>query len=113
MRIFKLIINIDSPCRRNSQTAILTYNFTNELSGKLSNGIEKSKNVVIDKEWYSGDHTMFAFKKIPCIAVTSSDLFESALDITHTEMDTIDQIDFNLIKDTSDFLSEIINSIII
>lgn len=109
----KLVINIDSPCHKNSQTAISTYNFTNELSKKLNNEITKSKNIVRGKEWYSGDHTMFAFKKIPCIAVTSSDLFESALDITHTEMDTIDQIDFNLIKDTSDFLSEFINSIII
>lgn len=109
----KFVINIDSPCHKESQTAVSTYNFTNELSIKLNNEIIKNKNIVMGKEWYAGDHTMFVFKKIPCIAVTSSDLFESVLDITHTEQDTIDQIDCNLIRDTSNFLTGLINSITI
>ncbi|MCO5387506.1 MAG: M28 family peptidase [Desulfosporosinus sp.] len=77
----KLVINIDSPC------------------------------IIMGEEWYAGDHAMFAFKGIPCIAVTSSNLFETVIQITHTQRDTIDQISDNLIDQTADFLTGLINSV--
>lgn len=100
-----LVINIDSPCHFNSKTAISFYNMSEKaLPEALNSSIAKGQ------KWYAGDHSMFASQGIPCIAVTSSDLFESALEITHTLLDTINNINLNLISYTSDFLVELINS---
>lgn len=107
----KLVINIDSPCYKGSQTALSTYNFKDELSIKLKDQIIKNKNIVMGREWYAGDHSMFVYKKIPCMAVTSSDLFGAILEITHTKEDSIDKIDYNLIKESSNFLVGFINSL--
>ena len=102
----KLVINIDSPCHLSSMTAISFYNMSDKaLSQTINNSIIKGQ------EWYAGDHSMFASQGIPCIAVTSSDLFESALEITHTKLDTIGNINLNLIADTSDFLAKLITHV--
>lgn len=107
----KLVINIDSPCHRNSKIAVSSYNLDENLSTMLKMEMEKNSNVVIGEEWYAGDHAMLVFNKIPCLAVTSSDLFETVLDIIHTEKDTIDRISEDLIDQTVDFLSRLIDSI--
>jgi len=45
-----------------------------------------SKNNLLEGEqWYSGDHGIFAFQNIPCIAVTSSDMFTETIKLTHTK----------------------------
>ena len=111
MDSIKLVINIDSPCFKNSKTAVSSYHFDDELTDLLDTQMARSENIVKGIEWYAGDHAMFAFREIPCIAVTSSNLFESALEITHTEKDTIDRLDTNLIKETANFLAELIRSV--
>lgn len=40
--------------------------------------------------------------------MTSSNLFEGVLDLTHTPNDTIENINFDILKRTSDFLTELI-----
>ena len=107
----KLVINIDGSCHKDSQIAFSTYNFEEELSTKLATEAARNGNIVKGMEWYAGDHSMFAYRGIPCIAVTSSNLFESVLDITHNKRDTIDQINYTLIKETADFLAGLIKSV--
>jgi aminopeptidase YwaD len=72
--------------------------------------IASHQKIVKGDEWYAGDHAPFAFRGIPCMAVTSSDLFEGALEHTHTSKDTLDTIDFGMIKSTAQFLIEVISS---
>ena len=66
--------------------------------------------MTLGEEWYAGDHAMFVFRGIPCLAVTSSNLFESVLEVTHTPRDTRELIDESLIGPTAEFLSEIIKA---
>lgn len=63
------------------------------------------------KEWYAGDHVPFIFRGVPCVVVTSSDFFDGALEYTHTPMDTLDTVDFRLIKPTAQLLTDIIDSL--
>lgn len=107
----KLVINIDSPCHKDSKTAVSTYNIGEELSTKLNADMKKNCNVVMGEQWYTGDHSVYAFRGIPCIAVTSSDLFETVIQFMHTQRDTIDQISFDMINQTADFLTELIKSV--
>lgn len=104
----KLVINIDSPCHRNSKTAISYYNLEKDMMSILDNIIQNHKNIEKGDEWFAGDHCAFVFNRIPCLAVTSSDFYNGALEYTHTPLDTLDTIDSELILPTVSVLLEII-----
>ena len=103
----KAVINIDAPGHIGSETTFSFYNFEetkkNDLiaENKIKEGIQ----------WYSGDHEMFVFQKIPCIAITSSDLFEDSINLTHTNKDTSEKIDINLLKGLSKTIDKIVKKI--
>lgn len=105
-----LVINIDSPCHINSQSAISYYNLNENQQSTINSMIEIHQKIVKGDQWYAGDHCAFALKGIPCLAVTSSDLFEGALEYTHTPKDTLNIIDSEMITTTAKFLSEVINN---
>lgn len=107
----KLVINIDGPCHKASQTAVSSYNFDDELGKKLNEEMSKRSNIVSGPQWYAGDHSVFAYQELPCIAVTSSNLFEGVLELTHTDKDTIDQVSYGLISETADFLAGFVKSV--
>ncbi len=52
----------------------------------------------------------FIFSGTPCIAVTASDLFGGALEYTHTEKDTLDIVNLELIEPTAKYVNDFINS---
>ena len=60
--------------------------------------------------WYAGDHCIFASKGISCLAISSSDLLEGALEYVHTPKDTLETIDEKLVDLTADFLVELIKA---
>jgi aminopeptidase YwaD len=45
------------------------------------------------------------------LAVTSSDLFDGALENTHTQKDTVDIVDANLIKSSAKYLVDIVSEL--
>ncbi len=104
----KLVINIDSPGYLTSKTALSTYNFIDSKQAWLNSMISENDYIEKGQQWFAGDHAMFAFQEIPCVAVTSSNLFEGVLDLTHTPNDTIENINFDILKKTSDFLTKLI-----
>ncbi|MCF8356016.1 MAG: M28 family peptidase [Melioribacteraceae bacterium] len=106
----KLVINIDSPGHKDSKTSLSLYNFDSKMRDWIENRIRSNEHVTKGEEWYAGDHSMFAFQGISCIAVTSSNLSETVLDITHTPNDTKENISLDILKETSNFLTEIIES---
>jgi aminopeptidase YwaD len=104
----KLVINIDSPGHIDSKTAISTYNFTDNKNKWINEKIANNPSIVRGSEWVAGDHAVFAFQGIPCIAVTSSNLFDTVLELTHTPNDTIENIEKSMLNETSLFLTELI-----
>ena len=106
-----LMINIDSPCHKGSETAISFHNLSSPIARLTDTLIANSPKILKGKEWYAGDHTPFIFRGIPCMVVTSSDFFDGALENTHTPKDTLDTIDFELIKPTAQYLADIISSL--
>lgn len=104
----KLMINIDSPCHKGAQTAISFHNLSNNISEIINCTIGKSEEIVKGRKWYAGDHAPFIFRGIPCLVVTSSDLFSGGLEYTHTSKDTLDTIDFDMIGHIVRYIIEII-----
>lgn len=105
-----LMINIDSVCHKGSKTAVSFYNFSNSTTKLVETLITRSPQIVKGNEWYAGDHVPFVFRNIPCMAITSSDFFDGALEHTHTPNDTLDTIDIELIKPTAQYILDVIDS---
>jgi aminopeptidase YwaD len=92
------------------QSAISYYNLNENQQSTINSMIETHQKIVKGDQWYAGDHCAFALKGIPCLAVTSSDLFEGALEYTHTPKDTLNIINSEMIATTAKFLLEVINN---
>ncbi len=100
----KLLINVDSPCHMGANNAASFYNFSEENKDTATKLFKHYPVINKGPDWYAGDHCAFAVNGIPCIAVTSSDLFEGGLVKTHTPNDTLDCIDMNLISPTAEYI---------
>ena len=103
-----LVINIDSPCHAGSKTAVSLYNFNDPLKDVVDHLMQTQNEVVYGPEWYAGDHAAFAFRGIPCMVLSSSDLFEGGLDDTHTMRDTLDTVDLSQIELGVNFINRTI-----
>lgn len=93
-----LMINIDSPCHLGSKMAVSFYNFNERMTKLAGDFLQNHPEVIEGDQWYAGDHSAFVFQDVPCVAITSSDLFDGALEFTHTPKDTLDSVDTKMIE---------------
>lgn len=107
----KLLINIDSVGHIGSKNAVSLYNIPEVLRQRIEIIINKWENTQLGEEWYAGDHMVFAFSGIPCIAITSSDIAEGGLNHTHTMEDTIQTVDDTLLVEAVSFIEELFASL--
>lgn len=103
-----LFINIDSVGHIGSKAAVSLYNIPEEMTELITGMLAEREDVVIGEPWYAGDHAAFAFRGVPCIAVTSSDIFSGGLNDTHTMRDTVDTVDVKLLSATASFLADVV-----
>lgn len=106
-----LMINIDSPCHKNSETAMSFHNFNDAMQAMANSIMLSSTKVVKGNEWYAGDHAPFVFRGTPCLVVTSSDFFNGALEHTHTPKDTLDTVDAEMVKCSAKYLVDVVAEI--
>lgn len=103
-----LVINIDSPGHRHSTTACSLYNFDEDKKQKVLQQISDVPVLSEGMPWLAGDHAMFAFQGIPCMAFTSSNLYEVVLGITHTPDDIAENIDPEILHHTAKAIGKLI-----
>ncbi len=105
----QLAINIFAPGAKGSQTAVSAYNLDEDRQTWLDGEIAKHPQVKRGPEWVESDHSIFVFQGVPCLAVTSSNLRDTVMAVTHTPRDTIDLVDRNLLLETVDFIVDAVN----
>lgn len=101
------VINIDGVGHKGSKNMASFFN----VDDKIKNTIIAKHDLLEGGQWYSGDHAMFAFQGIPCIALTSSDMFTDALKVTHTKHDTAELVDISLLETLSQSVQNIIETL--
>jgi aminopeptidase YwaD len=101
----RCVINIDSPGYLGSKNALSFYNLDEE---EISRAMTGKDDLSRGPEWYAGDHAMFVFRGCPCIVATSSNLFEEAIKVTHTDKDDLSMVDVSLLNSLANSLKEII-----
>lgn len=105
-----LVINIDSPCHIGAQTAVSTYNADTRTDGIAARLCQDG--LVMGEPWYAGDHIVFAMQGIPALALASSDMGSGGLSHTHTPLDTLADVDMEMISATADALANAIAAIL-
>jgi aminopeptidase YwaD len=100
----KSVINIDGVGYTGSENMFSFYNFDENMKSEII----ANNDILEGEQWYSGDHGIFVFQEIPCIAITASNMFTDLVKITHTKNDKIELIDINLLKNLSNKVENII-----
>jgi len=91
----KFVINIDGVGHIGSESMFSFYNFDEKTKAEII----ASNKILEGEQWYSGDHGIFAFQEIPCIAITASDMFSNLMTgITHTKNDRAELVDLKLLE---------------
>lgn len=103
-----LMINIDSPCHKNSKTAVSYYNFSETMRGIADIVMQSSSDIVKGSEWFASCHAAFALRQIPCLVATSSDSSEGGLENIHTMRDSLETVDAALVKSSAKYLADVI-----
>jgi aminopeptidase YwaD len=101
------MINIDGAGHIGSENMFSFYNYEDNIKNEI---LEKT-NLLEGEQWYSGDHGIFIFQEIPCIAITSSDMFGDAIKLTHSKKDKMEIVNIQLLKDLSQTIKKIIEII--
>ena len=104
----KMVINIDGVGHKDSKSALSFYNLSDSDIGKVMRTINDYESIVQGEPWYEGDHSMFVQKGIPCIAITSSNVRDVVMNITHTPKDTLDNVEISLLYELAAALKDII-----
>ncbi|SET40779.1 Peptidase family M28 [Natronincola peptidivorans] len=107
----KMVINIDGAGHKDSKTAVSFYNLRDDQKKEAMISLDKYKTLVKGEKWYEGDHSMFLQKGVPCIAVTSSNVRDVVMNITHTPKDTMNNVNIELLCDLVKALKDIISNI--
>lgn len=85
----------------------LAYSFY-ECSEKLMNNLSKLAAGMEGFEqidpWPQGDHTLFSFSGVPAIAVTSSGIFDLVDSVLHSDRDSLELIDTEILESLVKFL---------
>ena len=105
----RLVLNIDGVLLRDSPLALSWYNMDESREEIIGRFLEDEKEFVRGEPWYAGDHSVFAFQGIPCLALTSAD-FDRALSVTHTESDTLACIDQARIEIVGEKLADLLSA---
>lgn len=102
----RLMMNLDALGCSGSHSAFSFYNLERTDTACWNQRLEAHPRMARGEEWIAGDHAVFAFRGIRSVAVTSSNLLEEVMALTHTARDTVDRVDVELLEETSAVLAE-------
>ncbi|NCD21358.1 MAG: Zn-dependent exopeptidase M28 [Spartobacteria bacterium] len=104
----KLGINVDAAGAKGSKTAVSTYHLDDERLAWLDGEIAQYSLMERGPEWVESDHSIFVFRGVPCLALTSSTLRESVMALSHTPRDTVDLVDRALLVEAAEFIVRVV-----
>lgn len=104
----RLAVNVDAAGSKGSTTHVSAYNLDEARQGWLDAEIAKHAGISRGPEWVEGDHSVFAFQGVPCLAVTSSDLREGVMKISHTPQDVREGVDPDLLDEAGSFIAGLV-----
>lgn len=106
----RLVVNIDAPGCKGATTHVSAYNLDESRQKRLEEEIARHPRVGRGPEWVEGDHSIFAFQGVPALAVTSSNLREGVMKLTHTPKDVEALVDPALLEEAAEFIAGLVRN---
>ena len=107
----RLGINVEAVGAKGSKTSVSAYNIGEDRQVWLDAEIAQFRTIERGPEWVDGDHSIFVFRGVPCLAITSSDVKEGAMSFSHTPQDTVEHLDRELLVEAANFIVELVNGL--
>lgn len=104
----RLVVNLDALGHRDSANAFSSYNLADRDEERLRRLLEQFPRSQAGEPWIAGDHAIFAFQGIPSLAVTSSNLEETVLGLTHTDRDELSLLDGELLEESAEVVARLL-----
>ncbi len=104
-------INVDDLGMRETTNHVSFYECPLSIKGAVLDVAARHPSVSEGPQWFQGDHSIFAMKGCPAIALTSSDIARFMANYAHSERDTTDLADAGLILSAALFLNDVIRTV--
>ncbi len=88
-----LAVNMDLAGYYGSPTAFSLYGCSESVAAQVRQVLGARHELVEGAPWYQSDHSVFIQNGIPAVAISSENLMELSVTVTHTEKDTLDLVD--------------------
>ena len=73
--------------------------------------LRRHHTVSLGEGWYESDHSIIAAHGRPAIAMTSTSFRELCATVTHTESDTLELVDPELVAAAAEFVADLVRSL--
>lgn len=98
------VINVDGAGVAGRGTTVAPLACPPDIEQRLETVVARRPGWTVVPPWYESDHSIFAMRGIPSLAITSDDLHGLLADVAHTERDTLDIVDPVLLAGVVDFI---------
>ena len=103
-----LVVNVDGIGRRGAPTTLAFFNCPADWADGVRGAMSARSGLEEAAPWPQSDHSIFAMRGVPCVAVTSGDIFGEIDSVIHTPADTPDRLDPQQMAAAVDFLAELL-----
>ena len=104
-------INIDDLGMRGTTNHVSFYGCPPELEARVRAVMARHLRVEEGPQWFQGDHAILANFGSPAIAMASSGMSEFMAEYAHSERDTIDLVDYELVAAAAAFVSDLVTEL--
>mgnify|MGYP001157879855 CR=1 FL=1 len=103
-----LAINLDDVGAKGERTAFSFYECSEDIKTVVRKANGSDNKIIEGDPWHQGDHMIFVINQRPAVALTSENMMKHLSEITHTERDTFELVDCDMLAETAFFLREVI-----
>lgn len=103
-----LVVNIDGVGLRQAATTMAFFGCPEAWADAARAEMNRRTGLEEAAPWPQGDHSLFAMRGVPCVALTSAGIHDLIDRIIHTPADTLDILDPIRIAETVGFLNHLL-----
>jgi len=104
-------VNMDAAGCAGKRTAVSFYGCPEEITATATRLVGEREGFMLGEPWPASDHSIFAMRGVPAIAITSENLLEIGSTVAHTAEDLPELVDPEIIVEIAHFLRELIEAL--
>lgn len=101
-------LNIDAPGFKGVRTGFTLMGDNIDFLERITGNLTLNHSFVPIEPWYQGDHMIFVMNGVPALTITSENFAYLCSEIAHTEKDTVDLIDPEMLEEVASALAEVL-----